>query len=202
MLFFICELIYPKAVVDDELWASVEIQKEFSLIKIEIEQQLRYNEHYSQFHKTFTDFSLSYINLPIVEFSGKFRYIIYDDKEKSRIGVSCTIDPNITFFIPNFKFKVQRDYEKDKDPDDLVIRNKFTFEYPLTEKCIPYTSWEVFHKVEEDSLNYDKYRISIGFEYELSESQSIELFYKYKQELKKSEDEITNIIGLKYEYTF
>ena len=49
---------------------------------------------------------------------------------------------------------------------------------------------------------FDKYRLSVGIEYEIGKNQSIELFYIYKGEIKKSDIEVTNITGLKYEYSF
>ena len=40
-----------------------------------------------------------------------------------------------------------------------------------------------------------------GFEFDITEVQSIELFYTYNGEYDKSEFEITNIYGLRYEYS-
>lgn len=195
-------LVHSKS-IDDELWTGIELKKKISsTIKLKVEQQLRLKEHFSQFHKTFTDFSLSYKVSPIVKFTGKYRYIVYEDKVKSRISLGCKINLETNYFLTSYRFRLQRDFERNEPQEDSVLRNKFTLGYPLIKQFTPYISYEFFHILKDESLSYNKFRIGLGIEYEINEDKSLEIYCLYKGEFVKSEIEATNIIGLQYGYSF
>ena len=64
-------MIYSKS-IEDELWSGIELKKKItSKIKLELGQQIRMKDHWSKFHKTFTNISLSYEGISIIELSVK-----------------------------------------------------------------------------------------------------------------------------------
>ena len=97
-LFLLSISVVHSKSIDDELWTGMELKKKItSKIKLEFGQQIRLKDHWSLVHKTLTDLSLSYKILPFVEFSGGYRYNVYEDKEKSRINFDIKIDFNIKY---------------------------------------------------------------------------------------------------------
>ena len=115
---------------DDELWAAVEFSKEItSKLELELGQELRLKKYFSEFHKTFTDLSLSYTIFSSIKVSGEYRYIVYGDKEKSRISLSGKFDFKFLNLMPSHRLKLQQETEKGEVPDELELRNKFKIRF-------------------------------------------------------------------------
>ena len=158
-------------------------------------------DHCSKFHKTFTNISLSYEGISIIELSGGYRYLIYEDKEKYRLNFDSKIEIN-TKYSPSFRIRLEQESDLDKDPEELVVRNKLSFSDPISKRSIPYVSYEIFHSLDNGIFSYNQFRIEFGFKYEFIKNQSIKLFYTYEKNLEKKEIVNTNICGLKYGYSF
>lgn len=202
LYIFSLSLVHPKS-IDDELWTGIELQKKISsTIKLKLEQQLRLKEHFSQFHKTFTDLSVSYKVSSNVRFTGKYRYIVYEDKVKSRISLGGKINHETDYFLTSYRSRIQREFENNELQEDMVFRNKFTLGYRLKKQFTPYLSYEFYHILNDETFSYNKFRIGIGIEYEINEDKSLEIYYLYKGEFYDSEIEATNIMGLQYGYSF
>jgi len=201
-LFF--SLLSSEVIIEeDEAWGSIEINKSLPhKIELELEQQFRSDDNFQNIYKMFTDVSLSYPLHSFVDISGKFRFILADDDKEKRYGISIKVDPFDKFYIPSYKIKIQQDYNHDDEPENMVIRNKFTFSFPKLNSLKPHIYYESYHIDEDEEFVYDKYRLSGGVDYTINSEYSFELFYIYKYEFKKKNDEVTNIMGLKFEYTF
>ena len=194
-------MIYSKS-IEDELWSGIELKKKItSKIKLELGQQIRMKDHWSKFHKTFTNISLSYEGISIIELSGGYRYLIYEDKEKYRLNFDSKIEIN-TKYSPSFRIRLEQESDLDKNPEELVVRNKLSFSDPISKRSIPYVSYEIFHSLDNGIFSYNQFRIGFGFKYEFIKNQSIKLFYTYEKNLEKKEIVNTNICGLKYGYYF
>ena len=201
-LFF--SLLSSEVIIEeDEAWGSIEINKSLPhKIQLELEQQFRSDDNFQNIYKMFTDVSLSYPLHSFVDISGKFRFILADDDKEKRYGISIKVDPFDEFYIPSYKIKIQQDYNHDDEPENMVIRNKFTFNFPRVCSFKPHIYYESYHADEDKGFEYDKYRLSTGIDLTLNSEYSFELFYIYKYEFKKKNDEVTNIMGLKFEYTY
>jgi len=201
-LFF--SLLSSEVIIEeDEAWGSIEINKSLPhKIELELEQQFRSDDNFQNIYKMFTDVSLSYPLHSFVDISGKFRFIFADDEKEKRYGISIKVDPFDKFYIPNYKIKIQQDYDHNDEPEDMVVRNKFTFSFPKLNSLKPNIYYESYHIDEDEEFVYDKYRLSGGVDYTINSEYSFELFYIYKYEFKKKNDEVTNIMGLKFEYTY
>ena len=201
-LFF--SLLSSEIIIEeDEVWGSIEINKSLPHeIELELEQQFRSDDNFQNIYKMFTDVSLSYPLHSFVDISGKFRFILADDDKEKRYGISIKVDPFDKFYIPSYKIKIQQDYNHDDEAENMVIRNKFTFNFPKLNSFKPNIYYESYHADEDDGFEYDKYRLSAGVDYILNSYYSVELFYIFKGEIKKKNIKLTNIAGLKFEYTF
>jgi len=189
--------------MDDEIWGSIEINKSLpQKIELELEQQFRSDDNFQYIYKMFTDLSISYPLHSFVDIAGKFRFILADDKKEKRYGISIKVDPFDKFYIPNYKIKIQQDYNHDDEFEDMVVRNKFTFAFRKVNSFKPHIYYESYHTDEDEGFKYDKYRFSAGVDYTVNLYYSVEFFYIYKGVIKKNKIDVTNIIGLKCEYTF
>ena len=201
-LFF--SLLSSEVIIEeDEAWGSIEINKSLPhKIELELEQQFRSDDNFQNIYKMFTDVSLSYPLHSFVDISGKVRFILADDDKEKRYGISIKVDPFDKFYIPSYKIKIQQDYNHDDEPENMVIRNKFTFNFPRVNSYKPHIYYESYHADEDKGFEYDKYRLSTGIDCILNSDYSVDLFYIYKGAIKNKKIEVTNIIGLKFEYTY
>ncbi len=203
-LLFFSFLSSAIIVEDDEVWGSVEINKSLPhKIELELEQQFRSDDNFQKIYKRFTDISLSYPLFSFVDMSGKIRFILADHKKEKRYGISIKVDPFDKYYIPSYKIKIQQDYNHNDEPEDMVVRNKFTISFPKLNSFKPNIYYELYHTYEDEGFEYDKFRLSAGVDYIINSYYSVEFFYIYKGKIKKEKiDEVTNIMGLKFEYTF
>ena len=189
---------------EDEAWGSIEINKLLPhKIELELEQQFRSDDNFQNIYKMFTDVSVSYPLHSFVDISGKFRFILVDDEKEKRYGISIKVNPFDKFYIPSYKIKIQQDYNPDNEPEEMVVRNKFTISFPKLNSFKPNIYYESYHTYEDEGFEYDKFRLSAGVDYIINSYYSVEFFYIYKGKIKEEKiDEVTNIMGLKFEYTF
>jgi hypothetical protein len=116
--------------------------------------------------------------------------------------MSNKISTNFKKIEFSIKAKLQKDYLNNITPEELVLRNKLSIEYSYLPFFTTYISYELFHQLIQSKLEFEKYRYSIGIEYDISKLTSLKLFYSYNRKLNKNSFEVTNIIGLNYEFLF
>lgn len=187
---------------DSQLWYSFEIGKSINNFDIELTKEYRFKDDYELFHKSLTEISFSYKTFQHFKFSTFYRYISYNDKFKSRAGISNKMNFNLKEIEFSFKSKLQKDFLNNIFPEEFVFRNKLSIEYAYLPFFTPYISYESFHQFIKKNWDFEKYRSSFGIEYRISKITSLKLFYTYNGEFDKNSFEITNIIGLNYEFSF
>jgi hypothetical protein len=194
--------IIHSEIVENQQWTNIEISKNISQnIEVSSSQEIRYKSNYTEFNKTFTALSLSFKLNPIIKFTGQYRYTVYNDKEKKRIAFNTKLNKKTFNFGYSYKLKIQREYEKDEIPKNL-IRNKFAINYPINSIYTPFISYELFQFIEDDNLIREKFRASTGIEIDILSNQSVEIFYTYNGKYKDFELEKSNIFGIGYKYSF
>ena len=194
--------IFAEVKTDDQLWYGIQFDKAINNFEFEISQENRFENNFEKFHKSLTEFSISYKLFNIFKLSTQFRNIQYDDKFKSRIGFSNKMGYSISKFDFGFKSKLQKDYLNNKTPENLVFRNKFSIEYEFSLFLEPYISHEIFHQFIDSNLNFEKYRITSGIKYDISPNTSMKIFYCYNGSFDNEDFELKNIIGINYEFSF
>ena len=204
IIYTISSFLFPSIDIEDnQVWASIEINKDIAKsINIELAHQVRYKGDEGLLDKTISELSLSSDINSEVKISVDYRYAKKDENVETRYGLNLKYDLNGSIFIPSYKIKFQQEYGNNNEPDLFLIRNKLTFdllEYKSFKSSIYYES---YHRNEEDVLRYYKYRLSSELEYSFSSTQAIELFYIYKGVFKKNHIDVTNITGIKFEYSF
>ena len=100
------------------------------------------------------------------------------------------------------RFSLEQASEINEEPEDIVVRNKLSFEFPCSKQSRPYVFYEIFHIIEDESFSYNQFRFGLGIKYEFIKNQSIKFFYTYEKNFEKEVIENTNIWGLKYGYSF
>ena len=187
---------------DNQYWFDIDFSKKITKsLDMDIAHRVRYKSDELAADKNSTDFSLSYAINSKFKLSGDLRYDSRVEESEYRVGINFKFDPQISNIIPVYKIKLQKEYNNHK-VEEFFIRNKFSFSIPILKQLKSILYYESYFMYQDTYFDYKKYRLSTSLEYKFNSSQTMGLFYIYKEQLKINHFEITHILGLKFEYSF
>ena len=202
LFYFIIILHFSFGSNDFELRNAITFQLKLPhSFKIECKQGLWLSGQELSFKQTFTEFDLSYkINNKFNIFI-PFRYGIFKDEIKKRISFGGSYKYNFKTLSFRYKTRFQRVFEQDNKLEE-TFRNKFSVINKLKKDFELFLSAELFNPYDQNGDNkINEYRISFGANTGFSNNKSIKTYYTFKAEdINKTNPEITNIIGLSYNF--
>ena len=203
---------------DLESWNSVNLK--YKLNKkwtFDAEVQLRLKDEISEISEYLGELNAQYSVSKAFKLGAGFRYTRENDnvgkvqgyENHFRFHVDATYKHKINDFSIKYRLRYQNKNElglstSEGDFANQHIRFKTSFDYNFKNwKLDPIFSAEIFNHFEEGEENgFDKYRLTLGTEYKFKNVGTLGLFYRIEKELNETIPETTNIIGLKYSYTF
>lgn len=203
-----------KVVSDLEQWTRIGISKKLGKNwKLSLDQEFRFSKNISQFDIYFTDLGVDYkINK---HFSVGANYRFYQNKNndevfqsQQRLSADIKYKQKISRFTLAYRLRYQNkdeDFFTSESSYNLYnLRNKFSVDYNIKNfKFDPFLNLELYRQIEDVNTNeLSKLRWTVGFEYSLKKFGDLELFYKIDNELNKSYNKDTYIIGLGYKFSF
>lgn len=198
---------------DWESWNSIglkyKLNKKWSF---DLQEHIRFKENISEIDKYFTQLGARYKINNHFKVGAGARYISKNDNTGNIQGYEnyfrFHLDALYNHKINDFKFEYRLRYQNknelgENDYANQHFRLKGSIGYNIKNwKLDPEISAEIFNHFEKNEENgFDKYRITIGTEYNMKNYGKIKLYYRYKKELNVNLPETKNIIGLKYTYT-
>lgn len=212
-------LIFSQDNTEDlESWSAINLK--YKLNKkwaFNLEGQLRLKEDASEVSEYFSEFGATYTLFKGFKLGTGFRYIKENDNVGNIQGYEnhfrYNFDASYKHKINNLSLKYRLRYQNknelgvsasEGDYAKQNIRFKTSLGYNINNwKLDPKFSAEIFNRFGKDADNqFSKYRLTLGTEYKLKKMGTIGLFYRIEKELNQTFPETTNIIGLKYIYTF
>lgn len=198
-------------------WNSIAI--EYKLNKkwqFGLEEHIRFKNNISEIDEYFTELNAEHKIFGNFKLGGGLRYIRENDNQGNVQGYEnhfrFNVDASFKHKIDNLSLKYRLRYqnknelgvsESEGDYAKQNVRFKTTVDYNIGNwKLDPKFSAELFHRFEEGEDNgFNKYRLTLGTDYEFKKLGKIGLYYRIEKELNETIPETTNIIGLKYTYT-
>lgn len=182
-----------------------------------LEEQLRLKEDISVIDEFFTQMTASYKILKNFKLGAGVRYIRENDNQGNiqgyenhfRFNLDAIYKHKLDRFSLGYRLRYQNKNELGVSSDEgdyanQNIRLKTSIKYNVKNWSLdPKFSAEIFNRFQEGKDNgFNKYRVTLGTDYEIKNFGEIGLFYRFEKELNVDVPEKTNIIGLKYTYTF
>ncbi|WP_298778145.1 DUF2490 domain-containing protein [uncultured Polaribacter sp.] len=179
--------------------------------------QLRFKENISVVDEYFTELSGAYKLFKGFKIGAGLRYISENDNTGNVQGYDnyfrFNIDASYKHQIKNFKLGYRLRYQNKNEigvsyaEGDFVNQNlrfKTSIEYDINNwKLDPKFSAEIFNRFQEGKDNgFNKYRLTLGTDYNLKDFGKIGAFYRIEKELNVDLPDTKNIVGLKYIYRF
>lgn len=200
-------------------WNSIGIEYKLNKkLSLGLEQHLRLKDDLSEIDEYFTQFEGEYKLFKNFKLGTGFRYVRENDTEGNIQGYEnhfrYHLDAKYKHKLNNFSFGYRLRYQNknelgistnDGDYAKQNIRFKTSLGYNIKKWPLdPGFSAEIFNRFEEgeDDNGFSKYRLTFGTDFKIKKFGKIKLYYRVEKELNVDLPETTNIIGLKYTYTF
>ncbi len=203
---------------DFETWASaglrLKLNKKWELT---LTEQYRLKTNSSVTDQFFTQVEANYIGLDNLELGGGFRFIRENDnvgniqgyESHTRFNLDLAYKHDISRFKMSYRLRYQSKNEigvskEEGDYANQHLRLKLGTTYKIKNwKLDPKVSVEIFRYFEKEQQNeFDKFRMTVGTDYEFKKIGTFSAFYRMELELNATYPKTTNILGLKYLYTF
>ncbi len=205
----------------DKDWASWNtIGIEYKLNKkwnFSLEEQLRLKENISVVDNYFTQLSAEYKLFKNFKLGGGLRYIRENDNKGNvqgyenhfRFNLDAIYKHKINDFTLSYRLRYQNKNELgiSSDEGDYAnqnVRFKTAIKYDIKNWSFdPKFSAEIFNKFQEGEENgFNKFRLTLGTDYKIKNFGKLGIFYRVEKELNVDFPDTTNILGLKYTYSF
>ena len=201
---------------DAAAWFTLNLEKGINnKLSSHLTNQYRLNENYSRFDYAYYDIGLDRKFKRWI--SGTAAYVLNVKNDpidgitlRHQVYVNATIETSIGKLKISNRSQLQtqmedQDFSKGSGVPDLFYRNKTVFRYKLKKKIVPFFSPEIYFRIN-NPVSYASYvnrtRLMIGLDYNVSKRKCFQFYYMYQNQTSKYGPTITNVIGIRFEYTF
>ena len=198
---------------DFESWSSFTFKTKFSKqFSMNLEQGFRFNRNSSELDQALTEINFTSELPSNFRIGAGFRYIKDQSKNNSFDNdFRFNIDASYNNKINRLKYKIRLRYQnkneigysiEEGDEFKSFARAKLSLEYNIKNwKLDPRISTETFRSLRSDG-QFEKYRFTIGTNYNLKKMGEFGIFYRIENELNTNYPKTTYIAGINYTYTF
>ncbi|MGI9532647.1 DUF2490 domain-containing protein [Lutimonas sp.] len=203
---------------DFESWTSAELRyKPTKRWKTGMELQMRLKENSSEIDGYFAELTGGYEIFKNFDVGLGLRFIRKNDntgavqgyENHGRIHADASYKHKINRLALGYRLRYQNKDElgvsnENGDFADQYIRLKVGTEYDFKKwKLDPQLSAEIFHHSEKNEENeFNKFRITFGTDYKFKKAGKIGVYYRYEKEINTADPRSTDILRIRYIYTF
>jgi hypothetical protein len=187
-----------------ELWTGgtykLKVNKK---IKVELEQQFRFNDTLSSFKSTFSEVSLRYTLNKYFKLKGSYRFTARNmERNRNRITLHLYYKWSKKKFPLAVQLRTgfQNDSEVWTDQQITFYRNRIKLEYIDFKKVTPFIAFESFYRFNyRNEFRVNRYTAGLGWD--INKRWSTNAFYRIDDEVNVKQPERQNIIGLMFIYS-
>jgi len=216
LLALMCVVTNVRAQQNDfGVWTSVTLRHKFTQrIAVSLEEEFRFNQNATAIAQYFTDASIEYELSKKLEIALSYRFTnsfqqMYFSK-RHRVYADLSYKTKYKQFQFQFRTRLQEQQQDIYSSETGSIpewysRNKLTVKFDLRRKYVPYVSAEMFYRIftPDQSSNFiDKWRYTIGAEYEFNRIHTLDVFYLMQRERMVNNPITDFVFGIGYTYTF
>lgn len=199
-----CSILFAQP-SDNAFWGGVTAKiKINSKWDASIEEQLRFNENFSNLNSAITEAGISYEVTDRISAKTTFRYY-YNTESFNRYRYTGDLSYSFSEkgFPWRFKYRIRFQNTKKiyKNEYSTYIRNRFTVGYNLTKIADPYVAYEAYFK-----LNYvNKFTVNrfyVGLDWKILKDLELETYFMLESEFGEPKPKITRVFGIGFAYNF
>ncbi len=215
LVFLILSAFYAFAnaqVKDVQLWTGPTVKYNITKrLKVDFEQEFRFNENISHYNFTFSEFGIKYEILKYLDVKASFRQTFIpadltgtalNDNDKSRLSLDASSSVKIfkTGLKAEYRFRYQNSWENASTVSSHYLRNRIGLDYNLSKRVDPYINWENYFRL--DNLNeFRQNRYTIGLSWRVTKKLDLDSYIRYQGERNVKNPETDYIIGIGLKYS-
>ena len=196
-------MLSAQITTDTELWTGgtfkLRLNKNF---RIDIEEQLRFNDTISSRKSSFTEFGLKYRINKRWALKGNYRYVVRPtNNNKSRFSLDTyySWSKKKKPISIQYRLRLQDAKESNTGRKSTHIRNKITVGYNLAKLVDPSISYEIYYRLNQKN-EFRTWRLTGGLDWRISKQIDLTTFYRYQKEINVNNPEAQHILGLMLTY--
>ena len=169
--------------------------------RVELEQQLRFENESDYFEKTFSELAVRYKVDDWLNFKLKYRYSwINDERNQGRISFETNLSWDIKDnpIDVNYRFRIQDAKVSYTGEKRTYFRNKLELDANLTKLVDPQIAYEHFYRIDKKETRVHRFTLSL--EWKLRKNSSLKTFYRIDREVNTKNNEMQHIIGAMVSY--
>lgn len=189
---------------DQEFWTGVtgrlHLHKRW---RVELEQQLRLNQNWSEFKLSFTEAGVRYEITRRLDVKLLYRFtVIGNDFNEQRWSLDFRYEYDIPDIPLDIIYRLRLQDEKVSYTGQKITqwRNRIGLDYNLTKLVDPFVEYESFYRFN-DKQEFRTDRFTFGLEWKLNKRWDLESFYRLDREKNVEIPESQYIVGLRLTYT-
>ena len=199
-LFLLTSVIcFGQTETNEVLWTGLGTKIKFNKkIRLDLEQQVRFQNEFKNYAYTFTEFGLNYKPTTKIRLAGNYRYMTYERGIRHRYALEAhyTFKPKNSYFYFHIRERFQAFIWQDNNSSTSNIRNLITVGYKAAKLVRIYTTQEWFYRL--DNINtLTSYRGTAGINWNISTAITLMTYYSYQKSINSTFKKNTHIIGLR-----
>ncbi len=200
-------------VTDSKLYTGATLKYNINKkIRIEFEQQIRFNENISKYDFTFSEFGVRYEMLKYLDLKAIYRYSFIPEQQtgneiseynKSKYTLEASTGTKIfnTGLKASYRLRYQNSSESSSTETSSYIRNRIELGYNLSKLVDPYASYESYFRLNgKNEFREDRY--ILGLAWKITNKLDFESQFIYQYEINVRNPETDYIIELGLVYSF
>lgn len=197
---------------DAQLWTGPMIKYKIGKkVRLDFEQQFRFNQNISKYDFTFSEFALKYSVFKYLDLKAVYRHSFIPsgqtgttiaEYDKSRFAFDLSTGTKIfqTGLKAGYRFRYQNSWENKTLVSSNYLRNRFDLSYNLSKLVDPYISWDSYYRLDKKN-EFRQNRYTLGFEWKITKKLDIDSYFHFQKEKNVKNPETDYIIGLAFVYS-
>lgn len=188
---------------DTELWTSAQLKIDvLEDWRIDVEQQLRLDDHFSSFHQYFSELGIRYKINKYFDLKAQYRYSVTDEEHnEGRISLDFGAEYDIKDFPVDILYRLRLQDEKIEytGQKKTYMRHRIGIDYNMSKLVDPYFEYESFFKFNQKN-EFRRNRYTLGLQWKLNKKAELVTFGRYQKEFNVKAPKSVFIVGLGYSY--
>lgn len=207
-MLVICVAFYvfgEEAETDLEFWQAFGVDfKPAPGFKLYLEKQLRYEDKLTDLKSDFSEVGLRYKLNNFLRLRVNYRFVSRSGEKRNRFDGNVYLNLRWNAVKISNRTRLQKEFiETLEDTDsELELRNRLRVTFTNSKKMQPFLGGEIFFGLGEGADKQDKFRLTVGTDWEVKKRVTLTLFYHFQRDLGKDKPDTSHIIGFKFNYSF
>ena len=190
---------------DNQLWNSAVLKLDINKkIRLDIEEQVRFNNNISHLNTTISEIGLRYELTKKIELKTGFRYT-YDPESHNSLrfsgDISYTWSKKKFPVDVKYRLRYQNTIEEYTKKTSGYIRNRIKVQYNLSRLADPFVAFESYFRL--NYLNrFTSNRYFLGAEWKPCKKLNLDTFFLIEDEFDEFNPKLNKIFGLELSYRF